>query len=196
MHSAHLYITFSLSPPSPSSKFASVCLSLDLLEPPACGQVSDRGCSGRAFLGHQKAKRETASVTLCRASFSPPLIESSDPKLMRWGAGAHLLSTADVLHGQTGEQRWQCWIRSVGSDKPLHTLTRLLISHSVFTIVSKRNRAAHSIHIRVKYCPWVDSLRFTAAALACLVIQDIIPKLITLYSAFLPTLRFRISNYT
>lgn len=38
----------------------------------------------------------------------PPLlalIESSDPKLMRRGAGAHLLSTVDVLHRQTGERQ-------------------------------------------------------------------------------------------
>lgn len=38
----------------------------------------------------------------------PPLlalIETSDPKLMRRGAGAHLLSTADVLHRQTGERQ-------------------------------------------------------------------------------------------
>lgn len=38
----------------------------------------------------------------------PPLlalIESSDPKLMRKGAGAHLLSTVDVLQRQTGERQ-------------------------------------------------------------------------------------------
>lgn len=38
---------------------------------------------------------------------SPPilaLIESSDPKLMERGAGAHLLSTVDVLKRQTSEQ--------------------------------------------------------------------------------------------
>lgn len=33
------------------------------------------------------------------------LIESSDPKLMGRGAGAHLLSTVDVLKRQTGEQQ-------------------------------------------------------------------------------------------
>lgn len=70
----------------------------------------------------------------------PPLlalIESSDPKLMWRGAGAHLLSTADVLQRQTGEQQWQRRIRFVGSDNPIHALTRLVISHSMFTIVLK-----------------------------------------------------------
>ena len=73
----------------------------------------------------------------------PPLlalIESSDPKLMQRGAGAHLMSAADVLRRQTGKWQWQCWIRFVGSDIPLHTLTHLVISHSMFTIVLKRYR--------------------------------------------------------
>lgn len=65
------------------------------------------------------------------------LIESSDPKLMGRGAGAHLLSTVDVLKRQTGEQQWQCWICSVDSDTLLLTLAHLLISHSGFAVVSK-----------------------------------------------------------
>lgn len=65
------------------------------------------------------------------------LIESSDPKLMGRGAGAHLLSTVDVLRRQTSEQQWQCWICSVDSDTLLHTLAHLLISHSGFAVVSK-----------------------------------------------------------
>lgn len=65
------------------------------------------------------------------------LIESSDPKLMGRGAGAHLLSTVDVLRRQTSEQRWQCWICSTDSDTLLHTLAHLLISHSGFAGVSK-----------------------------------------------------------
>lgn len=65
------------------------------------------------------------------------LIESSDPKLMERGAGAHLLSMVDVLQRQTSEQQWQCWICSVDSDTFLHTLARLLIFHSGFAVVSK-----------------------------------------------------------
>lgn len=65
------------------------------------------------------------------------LIESSDPKLMERGAGAHLLSMVDVLKRQTSEQQWQCWICSVDFDTLLHTLAHLLISHSGFTAVSK-----------------------------------------------------------
>lgn len=81
-------------------------------------------------------KRERVRQALSHYAGPPllALIETSDPKLMRKGATAHLLSTADVLQRQTGKQQWQCWICFVGSDNCLQTLTHLVISHSVFAI--------------------------------------------------------------
>lgn len=94
---------------------------LDLFVSGPRGQVSDRGCSRWSLpqASNGVSGSETGSVTLCGALSSPPLIESSDPKLMRGGTGAHLLSAEDVLHRQAAEPQWQCWIRSVGSDTPL-----------------------------------------------------------------------------
>lgn len=91
-----------------------------------------------------KRQRERQALSHYAGSPLPALIESSDPKLMRRGAGAHLLSAADVLHRQTSERQWQCWIRFVGFDNPLHTLTHLVISHSMFAIVLKKYRLCSS----------------------------------------------------
>jgi len=96
---------------------------------------------GLLWLSRPRASKGKERDRLCHIMRRPPLlalIESSDPKLMRRGARAHLLSTTDVLHRQTGERQWQCWIRFVGSDNPLHSLTHLVISHSMFAIVLKR----------------------------------------------------------
>lgn len=87
-----------------------------------------------------KRQRERQAVSHYAGPPLLALIESSDPKLMRRGARAHLLSAADVLRRKTGEQRWQCWMRFVSSDNPLHTLTHSVISHSMFAIVLKRYR--------------------------------------------------------
>lgn len=100
------------------------CLSfLDLFVSRPVGRFLTGVALVEPFPRLQKPKRETGSVTLCGAlspahPAPPALIESSDPKLMRRGAGAHLLSTARVLHKQTGEPQWQCWIRSACSDIP------------------------------------------------------------------------------
>lgn len=68
----------------------------------------------------------------------PAVIESSDPKLMERGAGAHLLSAVDVLKRQTSEQQWQCWICSVDSDTLLHTFGTLAdISLSVLLLFQR-----------------------------------------------------------
>lgn len=96
---------------------------------------------GLLRLSRPRASKGKERDRLCHIMRGPPLlalIESSDPKLMRRGARAHLLSTANVLHRQTGERQWQCWIRFVGFDNPLHSLTHLVISHSMFAIVLKR----------------------------------------------------------
>lgn len=91
-------------------------------------------------------KRERVRQVLSHYAGPPllALIESSDPKLMRKGATAHLLSTVDVLQRQTGKQQWQCWIRLVGSDNRLHTLTHFVITHSVsavfFKLIKRVNR--------------------------------------------------------
>lgn len=118
----------------------SVCLlvySLSLSSPVdrfMTGVALDKPSSGIKRQGVRQALSHYADPLLLA------LIESSDPKLMPRGASAHLLSMADALQRQTSEQQWQCWIRFVGSDKPLHTLTFLEISHSVFAIVWKRYR--------------------------------------------------------
>lgn len=93
----------------------------------------------------QGIKSQRERQALSHYAGPPPLalIESSDPKLMHRGAGAHLLSTTRVLHRQTGEPQWQCWIRSAGSDNPPQTLTHS-ISLSVFAIVLKTLRLFHS----------------------------------------------------
>ncbi|KAJ4925658.1 hypothetical protein JOQ06_018382 [Pogonophryne albipinna] len=52
-----------------------------------------------------KRQKESQALSHYAGPPLPALIESSDPKLMRRGAGAHLLSTADVLQRQTGERR-------------------------------------------------------------------------------------------
>ena len=96
---------------------------------------------GLLWLSLPQASNGEERDRLChimRGPLPPALIESSDPKLMQRGASAHLLSAADVLHRQTGKRQWQCWIRLVGSDNPLHTLTHSVISHSMFAIVLKR----------------------------------------------------------
>lgn len=119
---------------SPSVCFVCLLVFLDLFVSRPVGRFMTGVAPVKPSSGIKRAKRETGSVTLCGPSSPPALIESSDPKLMRRGAGAHLLSAADVLRRQTGERQWQRWIRSVGSDKPLHTLTHLVISHSMFAL--------------------------------------------------------------
>lgn len=52
-----------------------------------------------------KRQRERQALSHYAGPPLPALIESSDPKLMPRGAGAHLLSAADVLRRQTGKQR-------------------------------------------------------------------------------------------
>lgn len=130
---------------SVSATSPSVCLSVYL--PPhisrifLCLGLWAGFWQGLLRLSRPRASKGKERDRLCHIMRGPPLlalIESSDPKLMRRGARAHLLSTANVLHRQTGERRWQCWIRFVGFDNPLHSLTHLVISHSMFAIVLKR----------------------------------------------------------
>lgn len=52
-----------------------------------------------------KRQRERQALSHYAGPLLLALIESSDPKLMRRGARAHLMSAADVLHGQTGERQ-------------------------------------------------------------------------------------------
>lgn len=132
------FVLFVCNSPPPLFLFFCLPTFLDVFVSRPVGRFLTGVALAEAFLRHQTARSETGSVTLCGALSSPALIESSDPKLMRGGTGAHLLSAQDVLHRQAAEPQWQCWIRSVGSDNtpPIPSIHRL-ISYLLFAISFK-----------------------------------------------------------
>lgn len=125
------FVLFVCNSPPPLFLFFCLPTFLDVFVSRPVGRFLTGVALAEAFLRHQTARSETGSVTLCGALSSPALIESSDPKLMRGGTGAHLLSAQDVLHRQAAEPQWQCWIRSVGSDNtpphPIHPSLDILL---------------------------------------------------------------------
>lgn len=110
-----------------------------------------------------KRQRQRQALSHYAGPPPPALIESSDPKLMRRGARAHFLSTAHVLHKQTGELQWQCWIRSVGPDNPPSNSDTLDISFTVCKCLKDALMCSHICFMNIscislKLC-WLGEIR-------------------------------------